>query len=550
MTLPEAVETPEEIAIRRAEQNRAAQRAFRQRKQKYIKWLESKAEELDEVYRIMSLVRAENKQLCHLVAELEERLSADKGSCSSMSASPLSTRSGSSAERGAKVTGDTGAIYGSRGSTTPGTFEIDGSLGREISMRLMNLAMLPNLGGLDSLGQDAALMSRSRSLSSLHDSSNKMIHHTKQQGPLPQAALQPSQLLFSQHHDRYHNNQQQHLFSAGDMADKPGNQQISHENGGSWASYSPSSTSASSTSMLVLNISTPLPDNPCLPHVPAAASELLSPQSNHDDSPPSASVAHDYSTDAAQRHQQIQSLPHSNELNSIAQNNSIISPLVSTQQPNIAAAYPTGSNATSPIQTTHTIQARNKQFFTHHHPYAYTTFNNHHQHPVQPLRGAQPHNPQSSPSMDSHLQQQIGALKWEDDDGTDFGTARGRRSSMPILHISMPFSSAGAYDPNALTTGDPRLSNAIVHIGHQGMLQNEVQFRLQQQQQGQQQQQQQQQHQFQQQQQQHCQLKQEQYEVPLSVLDPHLAQGHSNSLKQLSIEQQQQQQQQHVIYGL
>ncbi|KAF9965638.1 hypothetical protein BGZ70_004399 [Mortierella alpina] len=559
MTLPEAVETPEEIAIRRAEQNRAAQRAFRQRKQKYIKWLESKAEELDEVYRIMALVRAENQQLCHVVAELEEKLSAAKGTFSSISASPLSTRSGPSTDCAIKAKGDAGVSCGNRGYT------VDGSLGSEISMRLMNLAMLPSLGGPNSLDQDATLMSRSRSLSSLQDSSNNGVHNTKgkmafkmsqqtkQQGTLLQTALQPSQLFFSQYQDRHHNSkqqqqqQQQHLLSSGDMTDQPEDQPTGQENGESWMSYSPSSASASSSSMLVLNTSTPAPGSSCLPRVSAAASVLLSPQSNHDDPSPSASVAHDYIIDAAQGHQQIQALPNSNELNGIAQNNHMISPLVFTQHSNTdiaqPTAHPTGSNATSPTQNAHTpIQARNKQFSAYHHPYAYTTFNNHYQHPAQPPRGAQPHHPQSSSSMDTHMQQQVGSLQWDDDDGGESDIGRGRRSSMPILHLSMPFSSAGAYDPGALTTG------TVDGVDRQGVSQSEVQFRLQQQHPHQYQQ-----HLQHQQQLHQYQPKQELYEVPFSALDAHLVQGHSHSLKQLSAEQQQQyqhRQQQQVIYGL
>ncbi|KAF9570118.1 hypothetical protein EC968_002176 [Mortierella alpina] len=309
MSLPETVETPEEIAIRRAEQNRAAQRAFRQRKQKYIKWLESKAEELDEVYRIMALVRAENQQLCHRVAELEEKLSLSKGSCSSMSASPIATRPGPATERGLKATGDTGVVYGSRGSTTVRNFGTDGSLGREISMRLMNLAMLPSLGGPDSLGQDATLMSRSRSLSSLHDSSSGGVHNTKgkmafkmsyqsqQQGTLLQAALQPSPLFFGQHQEQHHNNQQQQQqqpqqqeqhqhqqlpqqqqqppFPMEDMADKSGDRQIGQESGGSWLSYSPSLASASSTSVLAPTTSTPPPGNSCLPNGKSCAGKAM-----------------------------------------------------------------------------------------------------------------------------------------------------------------------------------------------------------------------------------------------------------------------------------
>ncbi|CAO3564537.1 unnamed protein product [Mortierella alpina] len=569
MTLPEAVETPEEIAIRRAEQNRAAQRAFRQRKQKYIKWLESKAEELDEVYRIMALVRAENQQLCHVVAELEEKLSAAKGSFSSIDTSPLSTRSGPSMERAIKTTGDAVVSCVNRGNT------VDGSLGREISMRLMNLAMLPSLSGPNSLDQDANLMSRSRSLSSLQDSSNNGVHNakgkmafkmsqqTKQQETLLQTALQPSQLFFGQYQDRHHNNkqqqqqQQQQVPSSGDVTDQPEDQQIGHENGEPWMSYSPSSASASSSSMLVLNTSTPIPGNSCLPRAPAAASVLLSPQSNHDDPSPSASVAHDYSIDAAQSHQQMQTLPNSNGLNGIAQNNHMVSSFVFAQHSKIDTAHPTAhpiiSNATSPTQNAHTpIQVRNKQFFTYHHPYAYKTFGNHYQHPVQPLRGAQPHHPQDSSSMDTHTQQQqqIEALQWDDDDGTESENGRGRRSSMPILHLSMPFSSAGAYDPGALTTG------TVERIDHQGVPQNEAQFRMQQQHPHQYQQHPQHpllQQQLQQQQQHQYQPKQELFEVPLSVLDAHLVQGHSHSLKQLSAEQQQQyhhQQQQQVIYGL
>ncbi|KAF9429717.1 hypothetical protein BGZ76_001130, partial [Entomortierella beljakovae] len=53
----------EDATTKKAEQNRAAQRAFRQRKQQYIKWLESKAEELNETCRVLALVRSENEQL-------------------------------------------------------------------------------------------------------------------------------------------------------------------------------------------------------------------------------------------------------------------------------------------------------------------------------------------------------------------------------------------------------------------------------------------------------------------------------------------------------
>lgn len=97
-------------AFKRAEQNRAAQRAFRQRKQQYIKWLEGKAEELDEVYRIMSMVRTENQQLRKLVMELDACLNGPP-----------------------------------KGMAMP-TPKIDLSLSREVALRLTNLVTLSGAG--------------------------------------------------------------------------------------------------------------------------------------------------------------------------------------------------------------------------------------------------------------------------------------------------------------------------------------------------------------------------------------------------------------------
>jgi hypothetical protein len=71
LSTTEIVELLEEIAFKKAEQNREAKRA----KKTYIRWLESKAKELDEVYRILALVRAEDYQLCNLVMELDWKVS-------------------------------------------------------------------------------------------------------------------------------------------------------------------------------------------------------------------------------------------------------------------------------------------------------------------------------------------------------------------------------------------------------------------------------------------------------------------------------------------
>ncbi|KAF9345097.1 hypothetical protein BGX26_003524 [Mortierella sp. AD094] len=139
-------ELPEDIAIRRAEQNRAAQRAFRQRKQKYIKWLESKAEELDEVYRIMALVRVENQQLCNLVMELNMKLSSsNRGTADSNSTSDSAT---------AMASEDLGSSAGLKSKLIQG---IDESLGKEISMRLMNLAGLGTNEDCDALDKNKFL---------------------------------------------------------------------------------------------------------------------------------------------------------------------------------------------------------------------------------------------------------------------------------------------------------------------------------------------------------------------------------------------------------
>ncbi|KAG0204240.1 hypothetical protein BGX31_003237 [Mortierella sp. GBA43] len=195
----DSAELPEEIAIRRAEQNRAAQRAFRQRKQKYIKWLESKAEELDEVYRIMALVRAENQQLCNLVLELDEKLNGHNATnATNSSPSNREVQSSTAMTSGHSLQG------------------IDESLGREISIRLMNLATLPGPSLNDD--QDTALLGkvkyqpRSSALGKPIGAKGRMAYKMSQQsknhGELLQAALLPSQLLQQQRQQQQHSGQQ------------------------------------------------------------------------------------------------------------------------------------------------------------------------------------------------------------------------------------------------------------------------------------------------------------------------------------------------------
>ncbi|KAF8916942.1 hypothetical protein BGZ58_005187, partial [Dissophora ornata] len=206
----DTIELPEDIAIRRAEQNRAAQRAFRQRKQKYIKWLESKAEELDEVYRIMALVRAENQQLCNLVMELDEKFNGSKrvggggGVISNGNASNPGTVAGVAVMTagGVDSTGSialTGENLDSHNGlkTSKSIHGIDESLGREISMRLMNLATFPVLGsnGDRETTKMGKVVHQPRSPA--HSKAKgrmafKMSQQSKQQEALLQAALKPS----------------------------------------------------------------------------------------------------------------------------------------------------------------------------------------------------------------------------------------------------------------------------------------------------------------------------------------------------------------------
>lgn len=58
---------------KRAQQNRAAQRAFRQRKELYIKDLETKVTELKQVKETMEALRSENQELRDYILALQSR---------------------------------------------------------------------------------------------------------------------------------------------------------------------------------------------------------------------------------------------------------------------------------------------------------------------------------------------------------------------------------------------------------------------------------------------------------------------------------------------
>ncbi|CAO3663226.1 unnamed protein product [Rhizopus stolonifer] len=64
------------IPSKRAAQNRAAQKAFRQRRDQYIKELETKANEVKETQSELTMLREENGQLRERVIELERQVAA------------------------------------------------------------------------------------------------------------------------------------------------------------------------------------------------------------------------------------------------------------------------------------------------------------------------------------------------------------------------------------------------------------------------------------------------------------------------------------------
>lgn len=155
--LTNVTKSTKDIAIWQAEQNRAAQRLFHQWKQKYVKWLESKAKELNEVYRIMALVCTENQQLCNLVMELDAQLNSLDPTTSNMfptnamiplGSAPILT---SSLSDTCKSISPLTALKPPFGRTSNHSTPMDDhtcpndSLGHEISMRLMNLATFPRL---------------------------------------------------------------------------------------------------------------------------------------------------------------------------------------------------------------------------------------------------------------------------------------------------------------------------------------------------------------------------------------------------------------------
>ncbi|KAF7726720.1 hypothetical protein EC973_008494 [Apophysomyces ossiformis] len=79
------------IPSKRAAQNRAAQKAFRQRRDQYVKDLESKAKEMDRWKEEIDQLRIENKQLRETVASLEKKIADLTGE--SISTKPASSSS-------------------------------------------------------------------------------------------------------------------------------------------------------------------------------------------------------------------------------------------------------------------------------------------------------------------------------------------------------------------------------------------------------------------------------------------------------------------------
>ncbi|KAI8389454.1 hypothetical protein BD560DRAFT_486099 [Blakeslea trispora] len=81
------------IPSKRAAQNRAAQKAFRQRREQYIKDLELKAKEMEDWQDEMDKMRKENKELREKVLALEEQITALTGGHIKLSKPSIEQRS-------------------------------------------------------------------------------------------------------------------------------------------------------------------------------------------------------------------------------------------------------------------------------------------------------------------------------------------------------------------------------------------------------------------------------------------------------------------------
>lgn len=77
------------IPSKRAAQNRAAQRAFRQRKERYVKDLEKKAKLMDEWKAEMDLLRQQNKELRECNMSLEKQIHQQQQQASTMDQTKL-----------------------------------------------------------------------------------------------------------------------------------------------------------------------------------------------------------------------------------------------------------------------------------------------------------------------------------------------------------------------------------------------------------------------------------------------------------------------------
>ncbi|KAI7863600.1 hypothetical protein BDF14DRAFT_1842503 [Spinellus fusiger] len=89
-TLPSKLNRPV-IPSKRAAQNRAAQKAFRQRREQYVKDLEKRSTEMDNWKEELEELRNENMQLRETISMLEQRLAEVSMGCSINSSQPSST---------------------------------------------------------------------------------------------------------------------------------------------------------------------------------------------------------------------------------------------------------------------------------------------------------------------------------------------------------------------------------------------------------------------------------------------------------------------------
>ncbi|KAG9296304.1 hypothetical protein G9A89_014896 [Geosiphon pyriformis] len=151
---------------KRAAQNRAAQRAFRQRKDRYIKDLEQKAKDLDNVKKMMENLQKEKQEMSSMIGKLRAELARYKGDSDMNDDDGHGRHRGNNSSGGGGVGGGNNGQQFSHSSYTSTTEDDTHGLGEEPWMRQ----------------KDRNNSSGSNSSSNSNRNSNNNTHHNHNNG--------------------------------------------------------------------------------------------------------------------------------------------------------------------------------------------------------------------------------------------------------------------------------------------------------------------------------------------------------------------------------